>query len=201
IPLLRSMREIDELIPLREGTPEPQCDVSIESMELPHAFRTTPGTIPSIVPYLHVETPRRAASEFRVGLVWTAGAWRPERSVPVGEIATLAAIPDVSFCSLQRGPAMRQSRFPDAGSDDILEAAQAIADLDLVISVDTMIPHLAGALGKPVWILLHYHSDWRWMLDRSDSPWYPTMRIFRQPAPGDWGSVIEQVKRELKSLR
>lgn len=112
----------------------------------------------------------------------------------------LAGIPNVTFHSLQRGPAMRQSVFPDAGSDDILEAAQAIADFDLVISVDTMVPHLAGALGKPVWTLLHYHSDWRWMLDRRDSPWYPTMRLFRQFAPGDWGAVMEQVKRELKTV-
>ncbi|MDQ6705072.1 MAG: tetratricopeptide repeat-containing glycosyltransferase family protein [Acidobacteriota bacterium] len=201
IPLLRSMGEIDELIPLAASTPEPRYDVDIESMELPHAFRTVPGTIPSTVPYLRVETPPRTSREFRVGLVWTAGAWRPERSVPLSEIATLADIPNVIMYSLQRGPAMRQSLFPDAGSDGILEAAQAIAGLDLVISVDTMIPHLAGALGKPVWTLLHYHSDWRWMLNRSDSPWYPTMRLFRQPAPGDWSSVIEQVKRALKSPR
>ncbi|MDQ2900653.1 MAG: tetratricopeptide repeat protein [Acidobacteriota bacterium] len=199
IPLLRSMRAIDGLVPL--SAPEPEYDVYIESMELPHVLRTMPGTIPSTVPYLHVETPPRASREFRVGLVWTAGAWRPERSIPLSEFATLFGIPNVTFCSLQRGPARHQSLFPDAGSDDILEAAQAISHLDLVIGVDTMIPHLAGALGRPVWTLLHYRSDWRWMLDRPDSPWYPTMRLFRQPAPGDWGSVMEQVRRELKLSR
>lgn len=200
IPLLRSMREIDELIPLRDATPEPEYDIAVESMELPHFFRTVSGTIPSSIPYLHVPGRPRADREFRVGLVWTAGAWRPERSLPLPEIASLSGVSNASLFSLQRGPAGCQSLFPDAGSNDILEAAKAIVNLDLVIGVDTMVPHLAGALGKPVWILLHSHSDWRWMLDRLDSPWYPTMRIFRQPAPGDWSGVMERVRRELKLL-
>ncbi len=203
IPLLRSMDDIDEFIPL--GGTDPDYDVEIESMELPHAFRTTPDTIPSAIPYLHVNPAPGPLEDhrFRVGLVWTAGAWKPERSIPVEELAMLTSIPGVAFYSLQRGPARRDLRaagcLGEMGSDEILDTAAAIQSMDLVITVDTMVPHLAGALGKPVWTLLHFQSDWRWMVCRIDSPWYPTMHLFRQPSPGDWKTVLSQVRDRLRA--
>lgn len=201
IPLLRSMSEIDELVAL--GAEVPAFDVEIESMELPHAFRTELGTIPAAVPYLGapvLPSRNRQGEVLRVGLVWTAGAWKPERSIPLPDLLAVNKIPNISLYSLQRGPAMEQTSIPDIGSDDILETAAALDRLDLVITVDTMIPHLAGALGKRVWTLLHFHSDWRWMIDREDSPWYPTMRLLRQAAAGDWKSVVQRVASELRRL-
>ena len=109
--------------------------------------------------------------------------------------------------NLQRGPEYdrwrRQGGGPpmlDMGSDRIADTTAAIAALDLVITVDTMVAHLAGSLGVPVWVMLHFAADWRWLLHRIDSPWYPTMRLFRQPAPGDWDSVVAQVTAALSDL-
>ena len=138
-------------------------------------------------------------------LCWAAGGWKPERSLKPRELAPLADISGVAFVSLQRGPAYESWRVAPAGppfgvelmSDSVEETAAVIANLDLVISVDTMVAHLAGALGVPVWLLLHDTADWRWLLDREDSPWYPTMRLFRQPARGDWESVVQRVATAL----
>jgi ADP-heptose:LPS heptosyltransferase len=113
----------------------------------------------------------------------------------------------VALYALQRGPERAQIFLPgaptvenpDDDSDDVLDTASLIRRLDLVVSVDTMVAHLAGALGAPVWTLLHDAADWRWMRDRADSPWYPTMRLFRQRTPGDWASVVHDVVRELRT--
>jgi ADP-heptose:LPS heptosyltransferase len=127
--------------------------------------------------------------------------------MPLAVLAPLAQIPSITFHSLQKGPAADQlSNLPDnfhpinhaSALSDFAESAALIAHLDLVISVDTSVAHLAGALGKPVWLMLPFAADWRWLIDRSDSPWYPTMRIFRQPARGDWPAVVEQVKAALQ---
>jgi ADP-heptose:LPS heptosyltransferase len=121
-------------------------------------------------------------------------------------LSLLAEVKDTTFYSLQKGEAAEQAKNPVDGMDlldfmdevnDFSDTAGLIMNLDLIISVDTSVAHLAGALGKPVWVLLPFVPDWRWMLDREDSPWYPTMRLFRQPLPGEWGSVIQRVLNEL----
>lgn len=139
-----------------------------------------------------------------MGLVWRSGDWEFERrSVPFGLLGPLRAIPGVVLHVLQRGRALEECP-PDfgilSGSDDILEAATVMSTLDLVISVDSMPAHLAGALGLPVWTLLASDADWRWMEGRDDSPWYPTMRLFRQPRPGAWNDLIARVVAELRTL-
>ncbi|HET6307707.1 MAG TPA: glycosyltransferase family 9 protein, partial [Rhodopila sp.] len=121
------------------------------------------------------------------------------RSIPPDLAAPLLRQPRLRFINLQHGPAAATLNLPDLTQalTDYAETAALIANLDLVITVDTSVAHLAGALGKPVWILLPHAPDWRWMLDRRDSPWYAAARLFRQPTPGDWGSVLAQVAREL----
>jgi ADP-heptose:LPS heptosyltransferase len=126
------------------------------------------------------------------------------RSIPLGALARLAAVPGVVLHSLQGGEAARQvERSPvalvdhEAGSHDFLGLAGLVVNLDLVITVDTAAAHLAGALGKPVWTLLPFAPDWRWLLGREDTPWYPTMRLFRQAVAGDWDGVLTRVASEL----
>jgi glycosyl transferase family 9 (putative heptosyltransferase) len=218
LELLREVPGIDRLYALQESVDpvcsEFDCDAEIDVTELPHAFRTTIETIPAGAPYLRADPARRAAmaqrfapfaDRHKVGLCWAAGGWRPERSLSPRALMPLVRIPDVTFISLQRGPAYEDWRAapdgpPIAGeltSDSVEETAAVISSLDLVITVDTMVAHLAGALGVPVWLLLHDTADWRWLLDREDSPWYPTMRLFRQPRHGDWASVVAAVTAAL----
>lgn len=191
------------------------CDAEIDVTELPHACRTRLESIPGTVPYLQLdprgvaEARRRLASlghRLAVGLVWAAGEWKPERSVALARLAPLADIPGIALVNLQRGPEYARWRASRQGpamaeifdTDTVADAAATIAALDLVITVDTMAAHLAGALAVPVWTLLHYAADWRWLLDRGDSPWYPTMRLFRQPRPGDWDPVIAEIATALR---
>jgi hypothetical protein len=200
LPLLRGVAGIDEMLPLHDGAPEADYDVDIEVMELPHVFRTTMQTIPRKVPYLRVEgAPLRAP--FAVGLVWRAGDWDDRRAVRLEQIMSLAGVPGVALYALQRDLAPGEGNAPFvvvAERDDPLGTARAMRSLDLVISVDSMPAHLAGALGVPVWTLLPAEADWRWMQDRDDSPWYPTMRLFRQSRVGAWEPVIERVARQLR---
>jgi tetratricopeptide (TPR) repeat protein len=219
IPLLRTLPGAIDFVPLGPEDHPPAhfgCDTESDITELPHAFRTELATIPAAIPYLHVDRRRAeearrriatiASGRRRVGLVWAAGAWKPERSLPLKALAPLAGIPGVVLVNLQRGLEYRRWRAtPEAplmveifDSDAIADAAATIAALDLVITVDTMVAHLAGALGARVWLLLHVAADWRWLLDRADSPWYPTMRLFRQERPGDWGPVIAAVTAALR---
>ena len=204
IPLLSTMRAAPHLLPLHDGTPDCDYDTDIEIMELAHALRITPATLPSAAPYLHPPAPPRQPREgIAVGIAWQAGDWNPCRSVPVELLAPLAAIEGVTLHILQRGPelARRPAGFGfDTGSDDILTAASRICRLDLVISVDSMPAHLAGALGVPVWVLLAKDADWRWMEGREDSPWYPTMRLFRQLRAGDWSEPVMRLRVELEAL-
>lgn len=206
IPLLRTMPGIGSLLPLHDGTPEVDYDVDLEIMELPHLLRTTLATLPTEVPYLHPPRLRRSDGRggvLKVGLVWRAGEWDMRRSVPMPLLRPLEGLHGVALHILQRGPALAE--LPPgfgrvSGSDDILELAAIMQQLDLVVTVDSMPAHLAGALGVPVWTLLAHEADWRWMEGREDSPWYPTMRLFRQPAPGAWGEVIACLCQELQKL-
>jgi tetratricopeptide (TPR) repeat protein len=205
------------------GDPLPPFDTWIPMMSLPLAFRTTLETIPAAIPYLHADPERSAEWKRRlaalpgrkIGLVW-AGAPRHadphskavdrRRSITLRHYAPFAAIPGVSLISLQKGEAAAQARTPPGGmvlhdwTDELLDFADTAAlieALDLVISVDTSVAHLAGALGKPVWVLNRYDLCWRWLRDRSDSPWYPSARLFQQRTPGDWSGVIDEVAAAL----
>ena len=142
---------------------------------------------------------------FRVGLVWASGRWKPERSIPLSCFSFLKERADVALIGLQRGPATRELSadapefvYTDWDDASVSHTAALIENLDLVISSDTMVAHLAGALAAPVWTLLPFHSDWRWMTDRDDSPWYPTMRLFRQTAEGDWDGIVERMGLEFE---
>jgi ADP-heptose:LPS heptosyltransferase len=130
------------------------------------------------------------------------------RSITLDHIAPLLAISGIAWCSLQVGPRAADVAALPAGMitdlsaklTDFAETAGAILNLDLVIAVDTAVVHLTGALGKPCWVMLPFSPDWRWMLDREDSPWYPSLRLFRQPALGDWKSVVARLRTDLAAL-
>jgi Flp pilus assembly protein TadD len=193
-------------------------DHVVSLMSLPAIFETTLETIPAEVPYLAPHpaliaqwAPRIEDKGFKVGLVW---AGRPQhdndrnRSIGLEAFLPLAKIRGVSLHSLQKGPAEAALAALPKGMTitvlgdrfaDFADTAAAIANLDLVISVDTAVAHLAGAMGKPVWTLLPRVPDWRWMLEREDSPWYPTMRLFRQETAGDWDAVIAAVAKALRA--
>src|ERR1041385_3970983 len=204
IPLLRSVRGIDRLLPLHDGAPDVEYDVDLELNELPHLFRTTLDSIPAVVPYISVEPallPRNG--RMRVGLIWQSGDWDHRRSVPFSEVKQLIKVPGIEWHVLQRD-ALRAgwdgSLGSISGGDNPLDDARLMRALDLIISVDTMTAHLAGALGVPTWTLLPVEADWRWMLDRDDTPWYPTMRLFRQCEEGKWDDVIDDVAMQLSKL-
>ncbi|CAN5164909.1 hypothetical protein BH20VER2_BH20VER2_10060 [soil metagenome] len=210
-PWLRTVRGIDAVLPLDEGEPEVEFEADVEVMELPHVFRSTVETVPTEIPYLHVQPAellrgRRSPGQpprLQVGLTWKCGDFALERSIPGALLSPLADIPGVALHIFQRGSGLREwSGAPgvDSGSDHIPEAARRIAALDLMISIDSMPAHLAGALGVPTWVLLRAEADWRWMDGRADSPWYPTMRLFRQAREGDWKPVAERVAAELQRL-
>lgn len=204
----------------------PDFDVHASLMSLPHLLGTTRETIPANIPYLfpdllyrqsqaNVNTPPLFLGEqkkYKIGIVW-AGSDRygnqRDRSCELADFYSLMDQPGLSFYSLQVGEKtaqLSQQTTPvlvtDLGSkfQDFADTAQAIASLDLVITIDTSVAHLAGAMGKPVWVLLPFSPDWRWGLNSAESPWYPTMRLFRQPQPGDWKSVFHQLKLALIAL-
>jgi hypothetical protein len=206
LPLLRTIDGIDRLLPLHDGTPDVEYDVDVEVMELPHVFRTTLADVPSRIPYLHVDPSPLPWNDNQpvIGLVWKSGDWNQARSIPPALLAPFAQLPGVRIVILQpdavaAGWAGEFGWHP--GELDLLEHARAIRALDLLVSIDSMPAHVAGALGVPVWTLLHTDADWRWMDHRNDSPWYPSMRLVRQRRPGDWSSVIDEVIARLQSLR
>ncbi len=201
LPLLATMPRQGRLTALHDGTPDIDYDVDVELMELLHVFRVTPAALPAHVPYLRVSPawPARGAVP-RVGLVWQAGDWDGRRSIPRPLLEPLLAARDVSWVVLQPG-ACRSDWGRDDGlwpaAWDLMTYARTVRSLDLLITIDSMPAHLAGALGVPVWTLLPAAADWRWMEEREDTPWYPTMRLFRQSEPGRWGDVIARVAQQL----
>jgi hypothetical protein len=194
------------------GEREPFWNQQIEINELPKLFRVTESTIPP-APYLPLSALRGARTpngtgKRKVGLVWSASAYNPLRSIPLHQLAPLLDLPGFSFYSLQAGPACQElrpwnGRIPNLAEHaaDVLETAVNMSAMDLVITVDTMTAHLGGALGLPTWILLPFACDWRWMAGRADSPWYPTARLFRQVTPGDWAPVVRQVSQYLETVQ
>jgi TPR repeat/Tetratricopeptide repeat len=202
------------------GAPLPEFSWHCPLPSLPFAFRTQLATIPAPVPYLSIalDFPRGWMGRVgngspRVGLVWASKQTRKGhqfRSLPhFSLLAPLLEIEKATFFSLQKGLAAAQAPIPSHGLrfidlsahlEDFLDTAMAIGQLDVVISCDTAVVHLAGAMGKPVWVLLPYVADWKWLLDREDSPWYPTVRLFRQPTPGAWAPIIERLAVELRRL-
>jgi tetratricopeptide (TPR) repeat protein len=212
--LLQTLCGVEQVV--AEGEKLPPFDLKAWIMSLPYLLGTRLNTIPRTVPYLAAD-PNKArfwhdklksnGSAYRIGLVW---AGRPEylndrkRSIPLQAFAPLAGVRGVAWYSLQKDVPIQPGdgsplALHDYAADlhDFSDTAALVANLNLVISVDTAVAHLAGALGKPVWTLLPFAPDWRWLLGREDTPWYPTMRLFRQPAPGDWTNVIARLTEEL----
>jgi hypothetical protein len=185
IPLLPSIGAV-EYRPLTDDEPE---ELTVELMELPHVFRTTLDTVPRDVPYLHAEPAAMSRDpgdrRLHVGIVWRSGDWDPRRDIPRERMESIAG-PGVVLHPLQK-----------ENVDTPLATARIMRTLDLVATIDSMTAHLAGALGVPVWTLLHADPDWRWMLGRDDSPWYPTMRLFRQAEAGEWEPVLTDVGQRL----
>jgi hypothetical protein len=209
------------------GEPLPLFDYYCPLMSLPLALKTTLATVPSEVPYLHASVERvqywkdklGARTKARVGLVWSGG-FRPNqpelwsvndrRNIPLAKLAQLKH-PGIEFFSLQKGqPAESElselianswdgPNLKDHTSDlhDFGETAALIEQLDLVVSVDTSVAHLAGALGKPLWLLNRFDTCWRWLLDRADSPWYPSARVYRQARFGEWEEVVQRLRSDL----
>lgn len=196
-----------------EWWPPPAHDVEIEIMELAYALRATPRDLPPPYPHLAERVRGRwrrelaATDGIRVAVVWAASDWDTTRSVPLGALAPLARVPGVRLFSLQQGAAACDPLLDQLGieplspfTESIAAAAAAMLEMDLVVTVDNMVAHLAGSLGRPTWVLLKRDADWRWMDTREDSPWYPTVRLLRQEREGDWDSVVERVVEGL-SLR
>jgi len=213
-PLLKTLKGVAEVIV--PSDPLPPHDAWVAMSSLPRLFATTRFTIPSSASYLAPDPARverwRAAIATgsahgpAVGLVWAgnpAHANNARRSMPQSALAPLLKVPGVRFIGLQRDAAVPPPQSViDLSADltDLAETAAALHALDLVITVDTAVAHLAGALGRPAWIALPYAPDWRWLLDREDSPWYRSVRLFRQPKTGDWDSVATALANGLDTL-
>jgi Flp pilus assembly protein TadD len=211
--LVLLIQSMDGVEAIATPPPLPPYDAWIDQISLPRIFATTLHTIPTPIRYLSADPIRTQAWRTRLSVppdngtrkIGVAFTGNPNhhgdrrRSIPPDLAAPLLRQPRLRFINLQHGPAAATLDLPDLTQalTDYAETAALIANLDLVITVDTSVAHLAGALGKPVWILLPHAPDWRWMLDRRDSPWYAAARLFRQPTPGDWASVLAQVTREL----
>ncbi len=197
----------------------PEFDWQCPLLSLPLALGTELNTIPAPIPYLYpypaqaeAWRQRLAGNSLRIGLVWGGSPMHPHelwRSIPLEQLAPLTTLEGTTFYSLQMGaPAQQAKRWRDRvrlidlqhEQKDFGDTAAIVASLDLVISIDTSVAHLAGAMGKPVWVLLSMSPDWRWLLDREDSPWYPTARLFRQSTLGKWQDVVTRVEQELRVI-
>ncbi len=229
VKLLSSCPYLDEVIPVNEHpTSLPDFDVQIPIMDLPYRCKTiSEKTVPTNIPYIHADEELiqywkhkiAADTRLKIGLCWQASSYyesfktiQQRKSIPLAQFIPLAQRDDVSIYSLQipRGKEQIEAlpkNITINTYDDFdnihgrfMDTAALIKNLDVIITIDTSIAHLAGALGKKVWVLLPQVSDWRWMKNRSDCPWYPTMRLFRQKESGNWQSVIQDIEREINTL-
>jgi hypothetical protein len=198
-------------------------DAQVALISLPYFFKTNLSSTPNQVPYLSAEAElkmawraRIGAHGFKIGISWQGnpvGTIDTGRSVPLKEFVRLSKIPKIRLISLQKHVGLDQlADLPegakietlgddfDSGPDAFVDTAAVMNNLDLIITGDTSIAHLAGALGRPTWLALKQVPDWRWMLDREDSPWYPTLRLFRQPQRDDWGCVFSKIEKSLHEL-
>lgn len=215
--LLQNLPGVERLVPY--GSAPPGYHTQAPLLSLAHIFQTTAETVPASVPYLHppatavtLPPPHAGTASLKVGLVWSGNPENPynrTRAIPLELLLPFADLPHIALYSLQKdlqpGEADQLAARPQIHDlrsrlSDFVDTAALIQQLDLIISIDTAVTHLAGALGKPVWLLLPFAPDWRWMLHRDDSPWYPTLRIFRQAVAGDWETVLQQVSAELEQL-
>ncbi len=217
--LLKSLSPEIDIVPFTAAAP-PAFDMRVALMSMPLAFGTTPGNCPAKAPYLRAEPERvakwreRIGSEgLKIGICWQGDKELKAdagRSFPLRHFEGIARLPNIRLIGLQKNDGVEQlADLPsgmnveslgedfDAGPDAFIDTAAVMQCLDLVVTSDTAIAHLAGALARPVWVALKHVPDWRWMLDRADSPWYPTMKLFRQPARGDWTSVFAAIRAEL----
>lgn len=220
VSLARCIAGADEVFTWGEAAPAvaPAWDVQMEVMELPYFFRTNLSDLPLATAYLHlpateidrVSQAMGVRSKPRVGVVWSASEWDPTRSLPMDCVQQIAQAAGIEFWNLQGGTKHDDMLAESAlcGVHDaavigpgVVTLAAVIAQLDLVITVDTLAAHLAGALGKPAWILLQHAADWRWMHARDDSPWYPSLRLWRQTTQDDWHGLTAQVCEGLASWR
>ena len=200
LPILASVPGADRLCPLHDGSPEIDYDVDVEVMELAFLFRSTLETIPREIPYISAPARPLPGPRPRVGLAWRCSDWEHRRSMPFAALRPLLDLDRFTWCSMQQRPRPdeRHPRLFDISDGDLFDAACRVASLDMMITIDSMPAHLAGALGIPVWTLLLKDADWRWMERRDDSPWYPTMRLFRQARDGDWAGVVDRVRKALR---
>ena len=220
VPLAPCFAGMGEVITWGEHAPKvsPAWDVQLEVLELPYALRVSVDDLGPQQGYLRLPEAERVRArrllrgqrQPNVGLVWSAGEWNPTRSVPFAEMSTLLETPGVTFWSLQgepersiwltsRGDARCRDSF--VCGEGLLSMAAAVEQLDLLITVDTLAAHLAGALGVPCWLLLQRRADWRWMVARDDSPWYPSLRLWRQAKDGGWCELLTRVQNELNLWR
>jgi hypothetical protein len=213
VELLRGAPGLGDVRNYWTDDPLPTHEVDTEVMELAYALRATLESLPPPYPHLAGQLPRThdlhlpQQDKLRVGLLWAASDWDGSRSVPLPALRPLFALEEVQFFSLQQGEAAADPLLERVDIErlsprtaDIRRAAVAMQQMDLVISIDGMPAHLAATLGRPTWVLLKHEADWRWMDGRQDTPWYPTLRLFRQRREGDWDGVSEQVARELKGI-
>jgi hypothetical protein len=190
LPLLATIPGPDRLIPFDPVNPAPAAECDLEIMEIAHALRLPPDIGP--VPLLRASPSRLPRGT--IGLCWRAGEWDPERSIDPDLLAELTSRPCVSLQPCR-------THLPVLNAEgctmNVVATAAYISGVELVITVDTMIAHLAGAMNKQVWVLLKHDADWRWMSDRRTSAWYPSMRLYRQRTPGDWAPVVASIAADL----
>ena len=205
VELARCLVGVDEVITWGPEAPQlpPEWDVQMEVMELPYVFRTRLTQLPLAQGYLRMDAPEKSpGAELQVGLSWTAGEWNPARGVPFNVLSPIFEVQGCDFWNLAPQLAPKASGIilheDEQCRSTLIGLARRIAVADLVITVDTVAAHMAGAMGVPVWLLLQNEADWRWMSDREDSPWYPSICIFRQSKAGVWQSVIQQVTERLR---